>query len=144
MNALHPAILFDAEFPATAADVRAQLVRVEAAFGADRCDADAASDMLIVLGEVLNNVVEHAGVVGDGRVRVCVRHCGDRLAVEASDDGRPLPPSLLGAAPAPALDGAVDDLPEGGFGWFIIHSLVEDMTYERQDGRNRLSFSLAA
>lgn len=142
MNA--PAPLFAAEFPATAMEVRAQLVRVEAAFGSDRYDGDAVSDMLIVLAELLNNVVEHAGVSGSGRIRIAVSQADDRLRVEASDDGGALPPSLLAGAPAPVFDAPVEDLPEGGFGWFIIHSLVDDMTYEREGGRNHLSFSLAA
>ncbi|WP_348540063.1 hypothetical protein [Ruegeria sp. HKCCE4148] len=30
-------------------------------------------------------------------------------------------------------------MPEGGFGWFLIHQLTSDIQYERRDGCNRLS-----
>ena len=38
--------------------------------------------------------------------------------------------------------GVDKDLPEGGFGWFLIRSLTENLTYRRIDARNHLSFQL--
>ena len=35
---------------------------------------------------------------------------------------------------------APQDLPEGGFGWFLIRSLTRDLTYLREDGYNMLCF----
>jgi serine/threonine-protein kinase RsbW len=34
------------------------------------------------------------------------------------------------------------DLPEGGFGWYLIRSLTEELSYRRSNGINRLSFQL--
>ena len=138
-------VLFSETFPATAEAVRGQLTCLQARVGGRDVDADAGSDMLIVLGEVLNNIVEHATAGrDDGRISVTVRDDGARLSVETADDGRPLPPTLLTCGAGPLVDGSTDDLPEGGFGWFMIHSLARDMMYERREGLNLLSFSLAA
>ena len=37
---------------------------------------------------------------------------------------------------------ALEDLPEGGFGWHLIRSLCADLTYSRVDRQNRLAFIL--
>ncbi len=37
----------------------------------------------------------------------------------------------------------VEDLPEGGFGWFLIQHLAKDVSYARCTGENRLSLRLA-
>ena len=36
----------------------------------------------------------------------------------------------------------MQDLPEGGFGWFLIRTLTTDLRYRREAGRNRLSFQM--
>ena len=46
----------------------------------------------------------------------------------------------VGAGKLP--DTALEDLPEGGFGWHLIHSLTNDLTYLRTGGCNRLRFLL--
>jgi serine/threonine-protein kinase RsbW len=41
--------------------------------------------------------------------------------------------------PAP-LDVALEDLPEGGFGWNVIRDLTAGLAYRRVNGVNRLNF----
>jgi len=41
------------------------------------------------------------------------------------------------------LDAELDDLPEGGFGWFLIQHLARDVTYTRVDNENHLKMRLA-
>ena len=136
--------LFDRRCAGTDAAVAETLDALQAALAARLVDPARMGDLAIVLGEVLNNTVEHA-MAGrdDGWIAVAVQERGDRLEVLVTDDGRALPPALLagGDAALPEMGDAVEDLPEGGFGWFIIHTLVDDMTYEREDGVNRMSFS---
>ena len=106
--------------------------------GRAKCD-----EMMMVLGEVCNNAVEHAlAERADGWVELDVASAGDRLDVVVRDDGRPMPSVLMAGRSLPEMGDTVNDLPEGGFGWFIIHSLARDMTYEREEAANRLSFSL--
>ena len=107
---------------------------------------DARGTLELVLAEALNNVVEHAhGGRGDGAIEMRVSHdaarAADTLSCELIDDGAPMP----GGSPPPtsveiALDAA--DLPEGGFGWFLIRELARDVDYARCGERNRLRFRL--
>jgi serine/threonine-protein kinase RsbW len=100
-------------------------------------------DLVIVLGEALNNIVEHAYEDrGPGAIGITIWIRGPRIEVEITDAGRPLPPRLVRGATLPDISACWEDLPEGGFGWFIIHELTSDMMYERKGRSNVLNFSL--
>jgi serine/threonine-protein kinase RsbW len=96
----------------------------------------------LVLAEALNNVVEHAYARYPGQIEVEVRRAPDHLHFHICDQGLPMP----GAAPPlghlPQTD-AFESLPEGGFGWFLIRSLAQDLAYRRDGQRNLLSFGVA-
>ena len=97
----------------------------------------------IVLAEVLNNIVEHAYADQPGEIRVEVMQGDAGIRCQIRDRGRPMPGGMppLGHL-KPLAEG--DDLPEGGFGWFLIRALVQDLTYDRDGGENILSFRLDA
>ena len=137
--------MFHRTVPATDEAVRAALDEVARWMEAYDLSPEMTANALIVLGEVLNNIVEHAlPEMSCASVRIDVSRTTAGLFVETADPGRPLPHTLLAQASLPDAAGPVADLPEGGFGWFIIHSLARDMVYEREAGENRLSFSFAA
>lgn len=97
----------------------------------------------IVLAEALNNVVEHAYRDGPGPIRVCVDHLAPVLKVSVYDQGLPMPGGRLPDGDLkPILEG--EDLPEGGFGWFLIRTLTLDLAYERQGAVNHLRFAVQA
>ena len=63
------------------------------------------------------------------------------VACAITDDGIRLPGSCL----APPVRGALPldaSLPEGGFGWLIIHDLTQSLAYFREDQRNLLAFNI--
>ena len=123
--------------------VRGHLQSLEDMARHNNMDLKDCAEMLLVLAEVLNNIVEHAfHGVPEGWIDCTVRRQADRFAIETCDNGTPLPPDLLSAGALPDTETATEDLPEGGFGWFIVHALADDMVYEREHGQNRLSFSL--
>lgn len=129
--------------PATVEAVSVELARILETFKRCGLREGLRADLGIVLGEVLNNIVEHAVPQGvEGWIDVEVTWAEGRLQVETVDAGAPLPPQLLSGAALPDMGDTPLDLPEGGFGWFIIHALARDMTYERAGGRNHLSFFL--
>lgn len=97
----------------------------------------------IVLAEALNNVVEHAYSRYPGKIEVLMRRHDPDLQFDISDTGLPMP----GAEPPyghlkEVLE--VEDLPEGGFGWFLIRSLAHNLAYRRIGDRNLLSFCVPA
>lgn len=105
-------------------------------------DADRGSAEL-VLGEALNNIVEHAYAEGPGPIELWLDAGADGLAFTITDRGLAMPGAVAPEGRLPAgLDGPLADLPEGGFGWFLIRSLTRDLRYERSDGLNRLRFIL--
>ncbi len=120
-------------------EVRVTLARITAALVRQGLTPEDRSSAEIVLAEVLNNIVEHGYAPGDpGPIWLAIMIEPDRLQVTISDFGAPLPPALLqpGFGPDPQA------LPEGGFGWFLIHSLTTDLRAGRTGTLNRLSFRL--
>ncbi|WP_432280423.1 ATP-binding protein [Tropicimonas omnivorans] len=97
----------------------------------------------LVLAEVLNNIVEHARPDFAAPIDVTVR-TGCDVRCRVIDRGTPMP----GLAPPPghrqSVDCPLEELSEGGYGWFLIRSLTRDLSYERRSGRNRLLFTVAA
>lgn len=97
----------------------------------------------IVLAEVLNNIVEHAYAQYPGTIELCIAVGSDALDLSITDQGLPLPLAGLPEGNDPMEDPG-EDLPEGGFGWFLIRTLAEGLNYERTEGANRLRFRIKA
>ena len=116
--------------------VRAALGSVMAGLDVLGPSEDARGTVELTLAEALNNVVEHAYGGGAGLIEMVLAHARGRIAVEVSDDGRPLPGGLDGLPFAPDPH----ELPEGGFGWAILAALARDLDYRRAGGRNHLRF----
>ncbi|EEE38723.1 anti-sigma B factor, putative [Rhodobacteraceae bacterium KLH11] len=129
----------DLTFTATEAHASAGIATLSARLAERGLPASKSDDVKIALAEAINNVVEHAyaGVPpSDIQVNCCL--CEDRLMIQITDSGNPMP-GLHPPKGAPAsVDTALQDLPEGGFGWFLIHQLASEIHYERQDGGNLL------
>ena len=93
----------------------------------------------IVLAEVLNNIVEHAYAQFPGNIAIWITLRDSFLFVRTEDDGVPMPGGdLPGGKMACSAD-----LPEGGFGWFLIRNLSHELTYQRDGERNLLSFCIS-
>lgn len=96
----------------------------------------------IVLAEVLNNIVEHAYAQKKGQITLLIDQAAQGLRCEITDSGLPMPGLRLPDGNPPTL-AEIADLPEGGFGWFMIRSLAEELNYIHINGQNRLSFWLS-
>lgn len=102
----------------------------------------------LVLAEIMNNIVEHAYANDpDGMIELEIQPNSNGLSCFLRDDGQPMPDGNvpLGVLPATCSDPTadIDDLPEGGFGWFLIRDLARDLKYSRQNGKNILTFRIA-
>ena len=99
-----------------------------------------------VLAEILNNIVEHAltglGQAGSASVE-CRGHQGG-LAFRVCDNGRAMPGGVLPTGQLPDIGNDRDQLPEGGFGWGMVHILAKELRYRRVAGENHLTFSVPA
>lgn len=130
-------------FPGDELSVRDALRSVADAVSGLAAGAPPQGVVEIVLAEALNNVVEHAysGQALGGIDLELSQHAG-ALAFTITDDGHPMPDGNLPQGKAHDLSVATQDLPEGGFGWFLIHELTDQLSYERKDGRNVLMFQI--
>lgn len=97
----------------------------------------------LALGEVLNNIVEHAyaGHPG-GPVEIALQDTGRALDCRIVDHGRPMPKLDLSARTMPPTDVPLCDLAEGGWGWVLVRELTEGLSYRREDDRNCLTFRI--
>ena len=97
---------------------------------------------LIVLAEALNNIVEHA-YAGTccGEITLTLWQSEGEVACRITDRGHAMPDEVL---PAGVLKDHAEsaELPEGGFGWFLIRTLSRDLRYARLGTLNELTFVL--
>lgn len=94
-------------------------------------------ELRLVAEELLVNVADYGH---DDRaehwVRVELEREGDEVRLRFEDDGRPFDPL---AAPAPDLEGPVEERPVGGLGVHLVRSLVDRAEYARVEGHNVLT-----
>jgi len=91
----------------------------------------------VALDEVLSNIINY-GYADRSEHRIDVRIAleGGQAVVEVEDDGVAFDPL---AVPPPVLDGDVTTRPIGKLGIHIVRSLMNEVSYARIDGRNRLT-----
>lgn len=96
----------------------------------------------IILGEVLNNVVEHAYGFEEGHsIELSIWLRTDGLWCEVLDNGLPMPNGVPPAGVRTDVDpDQRGDLPEGGFGWAMVRELTENIQYFRANDTNQLLF----
>lgn len=130
-------------FPGTVEAVRTSLQSLMSSALLRGLNDDCRDTAQIVLAEVLNNVVEHAYAQTPGEIEITLAFGADGLCCNIYDSGLPMPGLALPEGKLAAY-GETADLPEGGFGWFLIRSMTKDLAYARAEGRNHLSFWLDA
>tara|TARA_R110000868_G_scaffold11035_10_gene53476 strand:+ start:33123 stop:33635 length:513 start_codon:yes stop_codon:yes gene_type:complete len=99
----------------------------------------------LVLAEAVNNIVEHA--YSNGRRKGTIHlHCQlrrDGLHFEITDNGLPMPGGCTPLGRAVNVNVDPMNVPEGGYGWFLIQDLAKDVTYRRRGRVNHLSLRMA-
>ncbi len=133
-----PDCRFDHSFAARPPEVTAVLRRLRRSSVLQGLSADAVDCCALVLAEAMNNIVEHAYGDADGSLRLTLLRGRHRVICRLLDCGRPMPGLTLPPSRLPAPDAPDDSLAEGGYGWFLIHSLSRRLHYCRADGMNRL------
>ena len=125
-------------------EIRAALDRVRRALRDAGWDDEARGTAELVLAEALNNIVEHAYSDADlpGPIHIACHHAPDGLHLAVSDEGLPMPDLQAPLGLPQEIDRPVCDLPEGGFGWFLIRDLAKDLSYRRLAQENRIDLRL--
>lgn len=97
----------------------------------------------LVLAETLNNIVEHAyRNIDDGQIEIRVYHDTRGLLFRVSDRGAAMPDRKPPLGLQTPMNVAPPNLPESGFGWFLIRKLAHDIYYRRHGRTNICSFRM--
>jgi len=123
-------------------NTRAVLHAVETTLLGAGVSAKDTENIELVLAEVLNNVTEHAYRGTSGPVEMILTIAAGAVECTIRDQGRPMPGGAPPKGHVPRPDCPVEALPEGGFGWFIIHRFTRDLTLQSCEGWNVLHFVL--
>ena len=108
-------------------------------------DTEEVGTVELVVAEVLNNIVEHAypDAAPGGPIEIRCVHKPDGLHVRIRDRGESMPDGQAPLGVQANISVDLDDLPEGGFGWFLIRDLAKDVSYARSRKENQLDMRLA-
>ena len=68
------------------------------------------------------------------RIEVVVRRESDSLVIVVTDDSIPFDVAAGGAQAD--IDSGLEDREIGGLGIFLVHQMMDEVEYERVDGRN--------
>jgi serine/threonine-protein kinase RsbW len=100
---------------------------------------EAHGEMEVCVVEAVNNAIVHAYQREKGfRVDTAITLHHDRIAFEISDYGKGIEhfaPRTLEFDPE-----EIGSIPENGMGLFIIETLMDEVSYRSEEGRNTLSF----
>ena len=110
-----------------------------------KLDSEERHTVELVVAEALNNIVEHAypETGNGGPIDIECTHRANGLHFAFFDEGQAMPDGTVPFASLPDLGLETEDLPDGGFGWFIINELAKDVVYERVADRNELRLRIA-
>ena len=97
----------------------------------------------LVIEEVVANVVNHGfgpdEREGSHEINIELASDADRIDIEIIDDARPYDP--LTEAPPPDTESDLPDRPVGGLGVYLVCSLMDEASYRREGGFNRLALT---
>ena len=91
----------------------------------------------LVLEELGLNIMNYGHEEGLHEFDITLTSDEDVLTIEITDDGRPFDP--LSDAPEPDLDASVDDRRVGGLGLHLVRTMVDEMSYRREQDKNHLT-----
>ena len=91
----------------------------------------------LVLEELGLNIMNYGHDEGLHEFDITLTSDEDVLTIEVIDDGRPFDP--LSEAPEPDVDASVDDRQVGGLGIHLVRTMVDEMSYRREQDKNHLT-----
>ena len=139
-----PAMTCRVIIPASETAVRRGLQTVKSHFAPTSVSEDTLGQIELVLAEILNNIVEHAYAgIDDGEIELLLVLSQGDLSCTVTDRGKEMPNGTPPMGHVVDPDCPIEDLPEGGFGWFLIRELTQELCYQRRQDQNVLNFHMA-
>ncbi|MCP5088919.1 MAG: ATP-binding protein [Rhodobacteraceae bacterium] len=103
--------------------------------------SDQVGDSCVILAEALNNVIEHGyQLEKDGDIAINLSATKECLQILIRDRGPSYRVPEAKTFTEPATDD-LEQLPEGGFGWGLIHTLSDKVELRRKNDSNYLKIN---
>lgn len=136
MSTIHPQAA-EVTRPATLEHLPAFLACLDATASAAGVGDETAFALHLAVEEACANVIKHGYPDAPGPLTVRVEVTSQAVTVVLTDRAAVFDPDR---APAPPLDGTVEDRPIGGLGWHLIRELTDEVRHESPPGGgNRLT-----
>jgi serine/threonine-protein kinase RsbW len=103
------------------------------------CSTSTAYQIELATVEVCNNIIEHAYSDSSGEILVALELEDTHLTLRFRDSGIPVPEALFQAQAFEYDKSDLDNLPEGGMGLYLIHTIMDTREYSRIDNYNYLT-----
>ena len=103
----------------------------------DNWPPDLVFKLNLVLEELGVNIVNYSGATGD--IEISLVSDEESVTVEISDDGLPFNPLL--DKETPDIAAPLGDRPIGGLGIHLVRSMMDEIWYSREDGKNKLAMT---
>ncbi len=91
----------------------------------------------LVLEELGINIMNYGETADDQEIIVCLTSKNDALTIYVSDAGKPFNPLTDG--PDPNVSKGLDERPIGGLGVYLVRTLMDELSYQREGDRNHLT-----
>ena len=104
---------------------------------AEQWPADLIFQVELVLEELGLNVINHGKSEGLQQIEIRLTSEAKALTIEIVDSGVPFDP--LTDAPRPDLESGVQERAVGGLGVHLVRSMMDELDYRREEGKNHLT-----
>ncbi len=91
----------------------------------------------LALEELGLNIMDYGYDGGPCDIDIVLTSDDDAVTIEIIDGGPPFDP--LHDAPTPDLDASIEDRRIGGLGVYLVRTLMDDLRYRREHGKNHLT-----
>jgi anti-sigma regulatory factor (Ser/Thr protein kinase) len=103
----------------------------------DNWPPDLVFKLNLVLEELGVNIVNYSGATGE--IEISLASDDDTVTIEIADDGRPFNP--LDDLDSPDVSAPLEERSIGGLGVHLVRSMMDELRYSREDGKNRLAMT---
>ena len=103
----------------------------------DNWPPDLVFKLNLVLEELGVNIVNYSGATGE--IEISLASDGETVTIEIADNGRPFNP--LAELDTPDISAPLGERPVGGLGVHLVRSMMDELSYSREDGMNRLAMT---
>ena len=103
----------------------------------DNWPPDLVFKLNLVLEELGVNIVNYSGATGE--IEISLASDAETVTIEITDNGRPFNP--LDELETPDISAPLDERPIGGLGVHLVRTMMDELSYSREDGKNRLAMT---